>query len=227
MSSISPRLLLVFMLTAGSLRAQDLTPRAYIITPIHSNAIILTDVFSKGDITFNDAVPIEDASGNPNVGILSYYHSLSFFGRSANIVGSLPYGVGHFQGKLLGTQSKIYRSGLADAVFRFSVNLKGGPAMTPAEFRKWRQKTLIGASVTVVAPTGQYDPTPLVNLGTNRWAVKPDLGLSHRWRQWVVDTSGGIWLFATNHDYLAYNPILSPGRSNTFSQAPIAPLKGT
>ncbi len=41
------------------------------------------------------------------------------------------------------------------------------PAMERAEFAKWRQTTLLGASLRIVAPTGQYDPTKLINWGTN------------------------------------------------------------
>ena len=84
-------------------------------------------------------------------------------GIGSNIVAFLPYGFGHIQGNVNGTRGKVYRSGLLDAVFRFSVNLKGGPAMSPQEFRSWRQKTLIGTSLTLVAPTGQYDPTRIIN----------------------------------------------------------------
>ena len=206
--------------------AQDLTPRAYVITPARWNAVILTYTYFTGSILFNQALPITGASGNPSAGIFSLYHSLNFFGRSANITASLPYGVGHFQGKVLGTPGTIYRSGLLDSFFRFSVNLKGGPSMSPEEFRTWRQKTLIGTSFTLVAPTGQYDPSRLVNQSSNRWAFKTELGLSHRRGHWILDTYGGVWFFTTNPDYLAYNPIFSPHRSNTLSQNPVGAFEG-
>ena len=35
--------------------------------------------------------------------------------------------------------------------------------MPVQEMRKWKQKTLLGVSLKVLAPTGQYDPTKLVN----------------------------------------------------------------
>jgi len=92
--------------------AQDLTPRAYVITPIHSNAVILTFSFFNGSILFNPTLPISDVTSNPKIQIASFYHALNFLGRSANIVAALPYGVGNFQGKALGMQGEIYRSGL-------------------------------------------------------------------------------------------------------------------
>jgi len=204
--------------------AQDLTPRAYVITPIHSNAVILTFSFFNGSILFNPTLPISDVTSNPKIQIASFYHALNFLGRSANIVAALPYGVGNFQGKALGMQGEIYRSGLLDSSFRFSINLKGGPAMAPRDYVKWRQKLLIGASLTVIAPTGQYDPARLVNQGNNRWGFKPELGLSRRWGHWVLDAYGGAWFFTTNPAYFSNNQF-SPG-INTLKQKPIGSVEG-
>jgi len=193
-----------------ALHAQDLTPRAYVINPVHTNAVILTYSFSEGGILFNNAIPITDASAKINVSIFSYYHSLGFFGRSANITASLPYGVGNFQGTFIDNESRFYRSGLLDSAFRFSVNLKGGPAMSVKDFQSWRQKTILGVSLTVVAPTGQYDGTKLINNGSNRWAFKPELGYSRRWGHWVLDAYGGVWFFTTNPEYFSHNAFV-PG----------------
>jgi len=169
---------LVFVFTALFIghvaMAQTLAPRAYVITPVSGNAITLSWSYYNGGVNLNGAIPVTGATGTYSVPILSYYHSFGLFGRSANVVGVLPYGVGTFQGSLLGNQRQIYRSGLLDAAFRFSINLKGGPAMTAPQFVKWKQKTLLGASLIVIAPTGQYDPTHLINWSINRWAFKPE-----------------------------------------------------
>ena len=171
------------------------------ITPTGWNAIILTYTFSDGDAVFDGAIPIIDAGAQINLPVLSYYHGFGLFGHSANITASLPYGVGNFSGKVVGTQQSIYRSGLTDSSYRFSMNLMGGPAMRIDQFRSWRQKTVVGASLTVVAPTGQYDPARLINQGSNRWAFKPEIGLSQRWRQWILDAYGAVWFFTANGHY--------------------------
>jgi hypothetical protein len=207
-----------------TLHAQDLVPRAYIITPVHSNAIILTYSFSDGGVLFDNAVPITDARAILNVPIFSYYHSLNLFGRSANITASLPYGVGHFQGTFIDNETKLYRSGLLDAIFRFSVNLKGGPAMSVKEFQSWQQKTILGVSLKVVAPTGQYDPTKLVNNGSHRWAFKPEFGYSERCGHWVLDAYGAVWFFTTNPEFWSHNAFF-PGK-RTQSQKPIGSFEG-
>jgi hypothetical protein len=132
--------------------------------------------------------------------------------------------VGNFEGTVVDAPTKAYRSGLLDSAFRFSVNLKGGPAMDLEEFRKWQQKTLVGVSIKVVAPTGQYDPTKLINYGANRWAFKPELGVSQRWGHWVLDTYGAAWFFTTNNEFFSRNQY-NPGVS-TQSQSPIGAFEG-
>jgi Putative MetA-pathway of phenol degradation len=202
------------------LHAQDLAPRAYVITPVHSNAITLIWGYYDGGVDFNGTLPVTGATGTYYVPILSYYHSLDFFGRSANIAASLPYGVGTFQGDVLGRSTSIYRSGLLDSSFRFSVNLIGGPAMPLKEMAKWHQKRLLGLSLKVAAPTGQYSGAKLVNWGANRWALKPELGYSERWGHWVLDGYAGVWFYTTNSASYA-GPVTKPQ-----SQAPIGALEG-
>ncbi len=204
--------------------AQDLAPRAYLITPVHLNTVTLTWSFYDGNINYNGALPVADATGTYQVPILTYYHSFNFFGRSANALASLPYARGNFQGTIAGAGQHLYRSGLLDSVYRVSVNLKGGPALTMREFPKWKQKVLIGASLKVVAPTGQYDPTKLVNWGTNRWSFKPELGYSQRFGNFVVDAYAGAWFFTTNNDFWSRNSYYPGTRSQT--QNPIGAFEG-
>jgi hypothetical protein len=188
---------LVVLGSAHFLLAQDLAPRAYVITPLQSNAVTLTWAFYQGGLNFTGTVPVV-ATGSYNVPIFSYYRSLNFLGRSANIIASLPYGVGTFEAAALGKNRSAYRSGLLDLGIRFSVNLMGGPAMPVQQFSKWKQKTILGASLRVIAPTGQYSPTQLINWGINRWAFKPELGYSRRWDNWVLDGYAGVWFYSMN-----------------------------
>jgi hypothetical protein len=194
-----PLLCGLFAALVGPIFAQDLAPRAYIITPIKSNAITFTWSYNNGGVNLDGAVPITGATGSFNTPVFSYYHSFGLLGRSANITAGLPYAVGTFQGELKGQRQSVYRSGLMDLTARFSVNLLGGPAMPVREFARWKQKILLGASLKVHAPTGQYDPAKLVNWGINRWAFKPEFGYSERWGNWVLDAYAGVWLYTTNH----------------------------
>ena len=208
---------------APRLHAQDLAPRAYLITPRGSNAITLANAYNDGDLLLEGAAPIEDATARLNAPSLTYYRAFSLLGRSANAVAGVAYGVGNFEGTVLGERESIYRSGLFDAVMRLSVNLVGAPAMSLAEIRTWQQKTLLGVSLKVVAPTGQYDPTKLINLGANRWAFKPELGLSRRWGHWVLDAYGGVWLFTENPEFFSRNAWVPGVQAQT--QDPVAVLE--
>ncbi len=203
---------------------QDLTPRAYVIAPVHSNAVVMTNSFFSGNLSFNGTVPITDATANVNVPVLTLYHSFSFFGRSANLTASLPYGAGNFKGRVLGAETNVYRSGMFDSVFRFSVNLMGGPAMDVLKFKEYQQKTVLGVTLKVVAPTGQYDSRKLINLGANRWAFKPEIGYSKRKGRWIMDGYGGVWFYTRNPEFFSRNAYVPYAQAQT--QQPILALEG-
>jgi hypothetical protein len=197
--------------------AQDLVPRAYLVAPVGSNAITISSSYFDGSVFTDPTVPITDFKVRFSAAIISYTRSFAFFGRSANVVGSIPYTVGNFHGIVVGAERSVYRSGLADGRIRFAMNLRGGAAMNRGDFVKWREKFVLGASLTVIAPIGQYDPARLINPSLHRWAFKPELGMARRWGKWALDLYGGVWLFTPNHAYY-------PGM-NTRTQAPVGALE--
>lgn len=185
--------------------AQSLSPRAYVIVPNHSNAVTLTYSLNAGNVDFGE-LPVTNSSGRIGTVIASLFHSFDCFGRSANVTVLLPYAIGRFQGDVNGVHEELYRSGLGPAAARVSVNLVGARAMNLEEFSRWKQKMVIGASVIVQAPTGQYDGARLINIGQNRWSFKPEIGFSRRWGHWLVDAYGGVWLFTPNNDFFSSAP---------------------
>jgi len=204
--------------------AQDLAPRAYVITPLHSNAVVATYSFFDGNLDLQGGAPITDSTARAHVPVLALFHSFNMFTRSASLTAGLPYGKADFHGKVQQNETDVHRSGLVDSVYRLSVNLFGGPAMAPREFIKWQQKNLLGISLKVVAPTGQYDPTKLINLGNNRWAFKPEVGYSRRNGHWLVDAYFGTWFYTKNPKYFSQNQYTPDVHSRT--QAPVGALEG-
>jgi hypothetical protein len=186
---------------------QDLAPRAYLITPAGSNAITLSYTFNQGSVFVDPTVPIQDLRVQFQTQAISYYRSYSLWGRSSNITVLIPYAVANAQGTVVGALQKVYRSGLADSRIRFSLNLKGGPAMSASDFIRWSERFLIGFSFTASVPTGQYDPARLINVGTDRWAFKPEIGLSKRWGRWVLDSYTGTWFFTPNDKFFPGNAL--------------------
>ncbi len=95
----------------------------------------------------------------------------------------MPYATGSFSGIVNGIEAKVSPSGLADARIRVSMNLVGGPAMRAKEFLGWHEKRLIGVSLTTVIPLGQNDRARIINIGSNRWAFKPEIGFTRKWQR--------------------------------------------
>jgi hypothetical protein len=195
---------LVALALAGAVApalAQELEPRAYAPSPTGVNFVLLGYGHSRGDIVFDAALPFSDVSASLNSTSLAYGHTFGLFGRSASAAGVLPYAWGSIEGNVGEQRRRITRSGLADVRLRLSMNLVGGAALAPKEFAARRLRTALGASLVVVGPSGQYDPAKLINIGANRWAIKPELGLTHPVGRWWLELYGGVWFFSANSDF--------------------------
>jgi Putative MetA-pathway of phenol degradation len=192
-------LLLVSVL---SVSGQELEPGAYSVSPVGVNILVLTNNFQGGDVTFDAALPIDDAQATINTTAVSYVRTLRLLGRSANLGIVALYAVGHVEGLYHGEFTEVDRSGFRDPLVRFAVNLYGGPAMDRKAFASYRQKTSVGLSLVTSLPLGAYDSGKLINLGSNRWGFKPEVGLSHAIGKWTLEVYGGVWLFTDNKNFL-------------------------
>jgi hypothetical protein len=186
---------------AAGAAAQELSPRAYAPMATGVNIVMLSYGRSSGGVLFDPSLPIEDLHAVIHSSALLYGHSFGLFGRSANAVVALPYAWGEMDGLLAGQYQRITRSGLADLRGQLTVNLLGGPALAPRDFAKQRPSTILGLSLALAAPTGQYDPAKLVNIGANRWSFKPEVGFSRTEGPWYLELYGGVWVFGTNGNF--------------------------
>jgi len=210
--------LLLFFCSGRMARAQDLEPRAYTAAPIGLNFVGIGVARSSGDVLVDPSLPVSDVHATVNIAALGAGRTFSFFGRTALFVATFPYARAKATGTLGEEASSITRSGLTDPRLRLSINLAGGKALTVTEFPKAKRPTIVGVSLAVVPPLGQYDRAKLVNLGANRWGFKPEIGMSHLVNNWTFDAYAGIWLFTENHDYY-------PGPA-TRTQRPILAVQG-
>jgi hypothetical protein len=145
--------------------------------------------------------PIEDAELKMNKGVLAYGRSLDRWRRSGKFDVILPFSGLSGTALVAGLPKARNVSGFDDPCFRLSVNFYGAPALSLQEFADCQQDLIIGASVQVSVPLGQYDEDKLVNLGTNRWFIKPDLGISKAWGPLVLELSSGVFFFSRNDNY--------------------------
>jgi Putative MetA-pathway of phenol degradation len=214
---------LILCLTPALCAAQDLTPRAYLTAPVSANAVLITYAFADGELLFDPTLPIEDAVGTSHTPAVTAFATFNLLGRTSNISGSLPFAFGDFSGTVAGEHGAVRRSGVADIAVRFSVNLFGAPALVPREFvRTPLPRATIGASVKVIAPTGRYDPSVLINIGSNRWAIKPEVAYTRRAGPLTLDMYAGLWLFTANNNYYAARPGAPP---SVLKQDPIGALE--
>jgi hypothetical protein len=204
--------------TARQADAQDMEPRAYSNSPTGANFLVLGYGHSTGDVLFDATLPLTDVNVNLNAGILGLGRTFGLGGRLALLTAALPYSWGSVEGRVFEDARRVTRSGLVDPRIKLSVNLFGPPAMSPKEFVRAPRSTVVGASLTAVVPVGQYDPTKLINLGSNRWAFKPEVGISHPAGRWDLDAYAGVWLFSENDAFF-------PGTA-TRRQDPIVAIQG-
>lgn len=206
--------LMLGVIIASLAGAQELEPRAYSPSPVGTTFLGVAFGRSSGDISFDPAIPITNTKATLYFPALGVGQTFGLFGRQALITAILPYVRGSVSGDVGEQQQRITRSGLANLGLRFSVNLHGSPALTPAAFAAIPHRDIIvAASLAVVAPSGQYDKARLVNIGTNRWAFKPELGFSYPVKKFYLDFYAGSWFYADNASFF-------PGQS-TRSQDPL------
>jgi hypothetical protein len=208
--------LLAAIQMAGAAVAQELAPRSYWPAPVGTNILLLGFQRNTGDIVIDPSLPISGVESEIDFFQVTYQRSFSLFGRSASAQFSLPFADGVTEGDVDGEFRRRKTTGLTDARVRMAVNLRGAPAMDADGFRALRAepRTIVGASLLVQAPTGEYDGERLLNLGTNRWAVKPALGMIIPLHPtWLFEIEIGTWIFGDNDDFLGevreQDPIVS------------------
>jgi hypothetical protein len=182
--------------------AQDLEPRAFSPAPVSVNFAALGYAYSFGNVLLDPSIPVEDGTGTVHALAGAYVRTFSFLGMSAKADAIVPFAFGDWEGKLAGQDTTRSATGFGDPSIRLSVNFVGAPALEIPRFLTYRQGTVVGASLRVTVPVGQYDQDRLVNLGSNRWTFVPRVGVSQRLGHWTLEGVAAVWLFTRNPDFL-------------------------
>jgi hypothetical protein len=189
----------------GAVAAQELTPRTYWPAPKGVKVGVLGYVYAEGDVLFDPSIPLYAVDSDVNLAVVAYLQTFSLWGRTANVLVDLPYQWGTTRGFIEDTPAEGSVSGFGDPGVTLTVNLLGAPTMTGQEFQALRQDPhpILGTSVKVIVPIGQYDPGRLLNVGGNRWAVKAELGAAIPIRPKVIfEVEGGVWFLGDDDDFL-------------------------
>jgi len=200
-----------------SARAQDIEPRAYSNAPVGVNFLIAGYAYTRGGVAFGPTLPITNPNLDTSSTVVAYVRTLDLWGMSAKFDATVPYtwlsGTADYMGQTIARNV----NGFANSAYRLSVNFYGAPALTPKQFVGWEQDLIIGASLRVVAPWSQYDPSKLVNIGSNNWSFKPQVGISKAIGPWTLEGTAAVTFYTESSDFLG---------NRTLSEAPIYSLQG-
>lgn len=207
----------LLLAVACGARAQDIEPRAYSNAPVGVNFLIAGYAYTQGALSSDPASPLTDANLRTSSAVLAYARVLDLWGMSGKFDAIVPYTRLSGSAQFAGAPVQREVDGFGDPRFRFSVNLSGAPALTFKEFAAYQQDLIVGASLQISVPWGQYDPSRLVNIGTNRWSFKPELGLSKTVGPWTLEVAAAVTLYTDNEDFFG---------GSTRAQDPIYSLQG-
>jgi len=199
--------------------AQELMPRAYWPTPNGTNVFVVAYGRSVGDIVTDPSLPVTGVDSKIDNLSFTYQRTFSLFERTAKVQFTVPYSRGDTEGIVDNMLLRRHTSGLVDTRIRFVLNLQGAPSMDKAAFGELLKnpRTIIGASLLIQAPTGQYESDRLINNGTNRWSVKPAIGMIVPVHPtWLFEAELGVWLFGDNNDFLGQTREQKPVLSTEF-----------
>jgi len=197
------RLALFALVAAFSVRvhAQDLEPRAYGNAPVGLNFLIVGYAHAEGGLVTDPSIPLENPHLEVPGAFVGYARTLGLWNRSAKVAVALPYAWLSGSADLNGVPQSRVVDGFADPRVGFTINLYGAPALSLKEFASYHQNVIIGASVAVSAPFGQYDGDRLVNIGSNRWSLKSEIGTSWAVRRWILELDVGATIYQDNDDF--------------------------
>ena len=197
--------LLLSGLFSGSLPANEIEARRWAHLPVGTNIIGLAGARTDGDIAFDPVLRIENGEVEVDTVVTSFLHSFSLFDKTARLDVRLPYQKSRWQGLIDGESRSVRREGLGDPLFRLSVNLLGAPALKGEEYRSYRAShttnTIVGAAVSLKVPLGQYEEDKLLNLGENRYTIRPQLGIVHTRGPVAYELTGSVNFYTDNSEF--------------------------
>ena len=201
------RLVFVFIVLAvlydgNPLYGQFTDPRYYDNTPVGVNQIELDYSYSRANASIDTSLIVAGAELHLNQGTVRYTRYFSLVHRTAWVQALVP--ISGLDGSVSGTDISRSITGAGDSSYELTMLLKGGPALGVAQFASYRPTTSVGVSITITAPTGLYNADKVLNLGSDRWSFKPEIGISHPFgpkQKWVADGYANVSFFTDNTSY--------------------------
>ena len=208
--SISPLVLLSCLLSQTT-NALDVELRRWGHLPIDTHFIGMAYANVDADIHFDPALKLKDVEMDLDVWGVKYIYSFESFGKSSRIDITQTYQDGHWEGLLQGEPAQTSRHGLGDTFVRYAINLYGAPPLKSDDYFTYRRsrenETIVGAGLGIRLPTGDYHKDRLINLGQNRFVVRPQLGIQHNRGPWTFEFTTEIAFYETNTEFFDGNQL--------------------
>ncbi len=194
-----------FLLFTCPCPADELEPRRWSHLPINTNFFGIAYAYTDADIGFDPVIKLEDVTMELDTWAAKYIRTFALFDKTARLDLLQAYQKGRWYGKLDGVSAKTSRSGWSDTVLRFAVNLYGAPPLEGKQYAAYRAgtkiETIVGAGLSIQLPTGDYMDDKLINLGTNRFTFRPQVGVVHTRGKWSLETTAFVALYTDNNDF--------------------------
>ena len=212
----TPMLVAAGIMFGSHLSAQDLEPRSMSPAPVGMSFALLGYGYSVGNVMLDQALPLEGSEARVHTVSAAYARSIDVFGLSGRVTAAVPLATSTWNGEVSGVETDTTRNGLGDPMVGFAVNFVGAPALRTTEYAAYQPRTIVGASLKVRVPLGQYDRTKFFNLGTHRWTVSPRLAVAQYLGRFTLEGFVSGWFFTTNGDFF---------NGSTVAQAPMGSLQ--
>ena len=161
--------------------------------------------YTEGDISLDPALLLEDVEVKLDTVAAKYIHAFEFLGKTARVDLTQAYQQGRWKGLVDGVPATVDRNGWSDSFVRFAINLHGAPPLRGKEFGAYRattkNETIVGAGLVVRLPTGDYMDDKLINLGQNRFAFRPQIGVIHTRDKWTTEVTAEVAFYTDNDDF--------------------------
>jgi len=189
--------------------ALELEPRQWSHLPVGTNFAGVGYAYTEADISFDPVLLIEDAEMELHTLAGRYIRTFGLFGKSGRIDLLQAYQDGEWTGLLDGAPASVSRTGWSDTFMRLAVNLHGAPPLSGKAFSAYRsglkEDTIVGVALLVRLPTGEYFDDKLINLGQNRYVIRPQVGINHTRGKWTTEVTGEVAFYQDNDEFFDGN----------------------
>jgi hypothetical protein len=182
--------------------AQFTDAHQYDNVPVGINQLELGYAFVHGNTAIDPSLVVTGATLNLNQVTIDYTRYFGLFHRLMWVEAAVP--VARLGASTSTPAIEGSTAGAGDSSYALAMMLKGGPALSVSQFQQYEPATALGVSLTVSAPTGQYNGDKILNLGSDRWSFKPELALSHPFgpeQKWQLDTYANGYFYTDNTSY--------------------------